>query len=62
MTVQLIEEKKLEETRYYTELNGFYVPGSIRLTMEEALDFYNQYIDANGVLEVKKVLLTTELD
>jgi len=62
MTLELIEEKRLNETHWYVEKDGKYVSGSVRTNFEEALDFYNRLVDSDGNLQSKKVLLTTEID
>lgn len=59
-TIRLVKEIELQEkgyrTIYYTECNNLFVKNSLSLSKDEAESFYNRFLEAKGLSNVKEVL------
>ena len=63
MKIEFVKETKADGTiSYSTEINGNYVSGSFSRNYEQAYESYNNIEKNNGVLEIREVLESIEID
>ena len=62
MKIEFIKEQlPTGQIRYYTEVDGNYIHGSLSFNKDEAMVIYNMIVENKGVLICKVVLETAEV-